>query len=333
MNLFVSINGIDVSGFVIGQLLGNESNSNLIDISVTDEAGSKSDKVELTLVRDGNIPPPPKGAEILVMLPNAQGMLMPVGTFYSDAPTTRGNKKDGHQMRISGTSANMGGSLKEKRTQSYSNTTVKKVVEIIAGRHSLEPVVGDSLASIAVLHKDQTNVSDMHFLTEWAKDLGAIFKPTQRKLLFVEKGTTKSATGIPLPAVMPLATQIIDYEWEGSQRDEYKMIKAAYHDQDGATRLYEVAGEGEPSYTLSKSYPGKDEAKRAADAALKEGVAGAEKAKITIIGDASALAEGAITLPPLQPELAGSWSIRKVVHNVRKAVGYTSKLDLERVRS
>ncbi len=203
----------------------------------------------------------------------------------------------------------------------------------IAGRHSLEPVVADSLGSIQVPHKDQTNVSDMHFLTGWAKELGATFKPTEKKLLFVEKGTTKSASGLQLPAMMPLATQIESYDWEGGQRDEYKSVKAAWHDQDGATRQYEMAGEGEPAHTLPKTYPDKEGAKRAADSALKEGVAGAEKAKVTIIGDASARAEGAITLPPVQPELAGSWSIRKAVHSVRKGAGYTSKLDLERVRS
>ncbi|KZL19709.1 MULTISPECIES: contractile injection system protein, VgrG/Pvc8 family [unclassified Pseudovibrio] len=332
MNLFVSINGKDVTGF-LQNLLSDKSASTLIDIQVDDEAGGKSDKVTLKLVRDHQIALPPKGAQIIVSLPNAAGLLMPMGIYYSDAPQTFGSKQGGHLMTLCGTAADMGGSLKEKRTQSYDSTTLKKVVEVIAGRHSLEPVVSKSLASISVPHKDQTNVSDMHFLTEWAKELGAIFKVAHDKLMFVEKGTTKKASGAQIPPLQPLATQIISYEWSGAQRTEYKTVKAAYHDQDQATRLYAEAGSEEPVHTLCKTFASKAEAQKAADAALKDGIAGAQTARVTIVGDASARAEGAILLPPVQPELAGAWSIRRVTHSVRKGVGYTSKLDLERVRS
>ncbi|SDR07346.1 contractile injection system protein, VgrG/Pvc8 family [Pseudovibrio sp. Tun.PSC04-5.I4] len=332
MNLFVSIDGNDVTGF-LQNLLSDKGASALIDLQVDDEAGGKSDKVTLKLVRNNQIALPPKGAQIVVMLPNAAGALMPMGTFYSDAPKTSGSKQGGHLMTLCGTAADMGGTLKEKRTQSYDSTTLKKVVETVAGRHSLEPVVSKNLASIAVPHKDQTNVSDMHFLTEWAKELGAIFKPIEKKLLFVEKGTVKSASGASLPVLKPVATQILDYEWQGSQRTEYKAVKAAYHDQDKATRLYAEAGSGEPVHTLCKTFASKAEAQKAAGAALKDGIAGAETASVTIVGDASARAEGAILLPPVQPEMAGEWSIRKASHGVRKAVGYTSKLELERVRS
>lgn len=100
----------------------------------------------------------------------------------------------------------MGGSLKEKRTQSNDNTAVKKMVETIAGRHSIEPVVSKNFAAITVPHRGQTNVGDMHFLTEWAKKLRAIFKVAEKKLLFVEKGTGKSGSGGALPVQKPVAT-------------------------------------------------------------------------------------------------------------------------------
>lgn len=91
--------------------------------------------------------------------------------------------------------------------------------------------------------------------------------------------------------------------------------------------MYAEAGAGELVHTPCKTFANKAEAQKAAGAALKDGIAGAETAKVTIVCDASARAEGAILLPP---ELAGEWSIRKASHSVRKGVGYTSKLVLRR---
>ncbi len=322
----VWIAGHNVSGYIMNAL----GKGRLGSITVTDRSGGESDTVDMSLVRDNSIPIPPEGSPISVSLGYITAIL-PMGDFVSDEPETRGDGSGGHLMEISGSAADFTGPFKEERTESYDNKTVREIVSTVAGRQGRAPVVGQKVGAIKIPHIDQTQESDMHFLNRLADDLHATFKPMKDRLIFVDRGTTRSASGKLLFPIQPSGPAILDYHWRGARRGDVKSVKAYWHDQDEATRKEVTAGSGEPVKTLKRTYPTEAEAQRAAEAALKDGEASIEKASVMLIGNPAIRAEGRLVLPPVQPELAGAWTIQEAAHEISDS-GYQTGAELERVR-
>ncbi len=329
MNLYASVAGKNISSYLTN-LMGR---GRLMDLTITDEAGGKADKVSLTVARDATMNPPPEQSVMIFALPDASGMLRPMGTFYSDKPKTSGSKSGGHKMSLTGTSVNMAAGWKEQRTDSYDQKTVGDIVRKIAKRQGVQPVISKALDKLKIPHKDQINVSDMQFLTSWAKDLGAFFKVREGRLLFLDKGSARNASGAALLPVKSIGIDIEDYSWTGGKRGKYKCVEAHWHDQDKATRTPEKAGSGTPKLTLKKIFPNKEEAKRAAQEALRDASVQDDKLTVTVPGNASVRAGGEYIIPPfIHKELTGSWYIAKAVHKVSKKGGYKVTMSLERKR-
>ncbi len=57
---------------------------------------------------------------------------------------------------------------------SWHDVTVERVVSAIAHRYGLKPQISEMLMDIEIDHADQTEESDMSFLTRMAEMLGAI---------------------------------------------------------------------------------------------------------------------------------------------------------------
>lgn len=325
----VVVGGVDISSYLVSQL----ERGKLVSVEVTDNSGKEADSIEIEIVRDGTIPIPEKGTEITCECGYLKPGRRSIGTFFSDQPRTNGSKSGGHMMTISGTAVDMSGPLKQQRTESYDKMTVGEIVKNIAGRNNLIAAVAKSIASTKIPHIDQTQESDFNFLTRLADDLGVSFKPKEKRLLFTERGTATSASGLSFPAILFPAAQVLDYAWQGAERENFKSVKATWHDQGKATRQSYIAGSGEPQKTLTRTYPTQEEAERAADAFLKDGTASGETASVTLVGNQNVFAESKITLPliPEAPELAGSWSVQVARHRLDDG-GYTTPVDLERER-
>ncbi|EFO30919.1 putative bacteriophage late control D protein [Roseibium sp. TrichSKD4] len=320
----ISIDGKPVSSAA----LNKAGFGRLISATITDNSGNEADTIEFTIVRDPSMALPPVGAEIIGEFGYLETGRESLGMFFLDKPGSSGSTS-GHTMRLTGTAADMSGSLKEQRTKSYDRKTVNAIVQEVAGRNGLTPRVSGSIGSITIPHIDQTQESDMNFLTRLAGDVGATFKISDKDLLFVDRGTTKTASGIQLPAIELPRT--ISYEYEAGERENYKSVKATWHDQEAAKRQEVVVGSGSPQKTLTKSYATKDEAERAAKAALKDGNASGERLKVTDVGNTAILAESKLTVPALVPEIGGDWTVQRAVHQISTS-GYTTEAECERVR-
>lgn len=78
--------------------------------------------------------------------------------------------------------------------------TVERVVSAIAHRYGLKPQISEMLMDIEIDHADQTEESDMSFLTRMAEMLGAITTVKSGNLLFIMPGGGVNAQGQPLPS-------------------------------------------------------------------------------------------------------------------------------------
>ena len=155
----------------------------LLSLRVTDEAGYQSDAVEIQLDdRSNKIALLRKGVKLDVALGYEEIGLAAMGLFAVDEIELNG-PPDAFTIRAK--AADMRGSLKQHKTRSWDQTTIGSLVAAIAAEHGLESRVGETLASVAIEHIDQTEESDLNLLTRLSKQYDAVAKPAGGSLLFV----------------------------------------------------------------------------------------------------------------------------------------------------
>lgn len=149
-----------------------ELSDRVISISLTDNRGFDADQLTLELDdTDGSVALPPRGAELSFWLGWMGEALVYKGIYTVDEVA-----HDGPPDRITVTarSADFREEFNVKREVSWHDVTVERVVSAIAKRYDLTPQISDLLMDVEIDHADQTQESDMSFLTRMAEMLGAI---------------------------------------------------------------------------------------------------------------------------------------------------------------
>ena len=298
----------------------------LLRIVVTDNSGDDSDEVEIELDdRDYAIEEPRRGASLTVYLGYKDAPLVLLGKFVVDEALPEGPPD---RFIIRGKAADMRGGLKAPRTRSWRDTTVGAIVSQIASDQGLQPAVASGLASRPIVHRDQTNESDMHFLTRLGRDFGAVAAPKNGRLVFAPAGAATAASGTPLTGVTLKRSDLIDWKGVAADREDFGSVKARWRDRAQARTLYETAGEGEPVKTLRHRYPTQAAAKAAADAEFARLNRVSGGVEITLPGRADIAAQTPITLTGLRPSLNKQWIATRVEHQVEfGGSGFTTRVE------
>ncbi len=297
----------------------------LLCLTVSDEAGYTSDTVQIKLDnRDGAISMPRTGAELEVYMGFKEIGLSKMGLFVADDVSISGPPDS---MTINGHAANMRLSLKAPKNRSWHKKTIQTIVSTIAGEHGLSPVVSPELGAILLGHIDQTEESDLHFLTRVAIDHDAVAKPIENRFLFVPRGQAKSASGKKLPAITLKRADLINWTMTAASRGKYQSVKAYWHSLDDAERMPLIVGNGKPCYTISGSYPTPEQAKKTAQARFDQLQRGTAKLALTTNGNPQIAAECALTVSGING-LEGDWTVKSVEHEL-SADGYQCRIDCE----
>jgi len=91
---------------------------------VSDEAGFKSDQVEITLDdRNNAIELPLPGAHLVVFMRYKKTFLVPMGIYTADEVVAKGPPDT---VTIRGKAANLGGSIKEQQPRNWDEKTSRK---------------------------------------------------------------------------------------------------------------------------------------------------------------------------------------------------------------
>ena len=161
----------------------------LLSLTLTDEAGYQSDAVSLRLDdREGRIELPRKGAKLEVELGYEERGLAQMGLYVVDEIELAGPPDT---LTIQAKAVDMKSSLKQHKTRAWSNT-IQEIVSTIAQEHGLEPRVDSTLGAIRIPHIDQTEESDLHFITRLGQQYDAVGKPAEHYVLFVPHGQASS---------------------------------------------------------------------------------------------------------------------------------------------
>jgi phage protein D len=307
----------------------------LISAEIVDNEGLQSDTFEMTLDdRDNAVELPPTGAEIKVWLGYKETGLRFMGMYIYDEvdidgpPDTLTLKAKAAHVGNSATLKGFNAALKEHKTRSWHEKTLGEIVTAIATAAGYEPGVDPELGGELIAHIDQTNESDLNFLTRLAEQRNAVAKPSGGALLFVPRGLAKSVSG-KIPETVKLhRTDLTRWSMNIADREAYQSVEAVWHDLDSAEQIPFTVGNSPPVKKLRGTFATLDEAGRAAQAELDRILRGAAKPTFTLPGNPLLAAECAAEVSGLRKELCGTWSVTKATHSFNNN-GYSATIECE----
>lgn len=300
----------------------------LISLRITDEAGWQSDTVELTLDdRDRRMALPRHGVQLTVFMGYEGDGLVRMGLFTVDEVLFSGMPDT---ITIRGRAANFRNTLKEQKTRPWEQITIGDLVKTIAREHELEPVTSDQLKDKLLDHIDQTEESDLHFLSRLAKDHDAISKPIENRLLFVPRGEARSASSKPMPIIPLNRSALSSYNFTIADRGKYEAAIAHWHDATtGKTSPVRVGpADARPVYTLKGLHPDAEAAQAAAKAKLQALKRGQATGNLTLPGRLNITAETRLSLSGIKDRINGDWIVTRAEHEL-SSQGMVTRLSIE----
>ncbi len=344
----VRVDGSDVSGTLRPRLM---------HMTITDNRGFSADTIEIAIDdSDGKLAMPRRGATLQASIGWQGGSLVDKGTFKIDEVEHNGAPD---VLTIRGKSADLRGGMNKLRERSWHFETIGAILEQLAARYGLTPNVGETFKGMVIDHIDQTNESDLAFLTRLATEQDAIATVKSGRLMFIKAGNGTTASGKPLPAITITRQDGDQHRFSVADRDAYTGVTAYWQDNKAAekkkievkrkrkTKPKEerplppgvvvnkkenelLVGDSENVKELRHVYASQSNAMRAARAEWEKLQRGVAEFQITLAkGRPELYPEQPTTVRGFKPQIdEADWLLTQVVHDLTDQ-GYTNRLQLE----
>lgn len=306
----------------------------LQSLSLSEKRGGEADQLDIVLDdTDGKLALPKPGALLTVELGWKQGRDVSIGltmkgTFKVDDVQHSGPPDT---VTLKARAADFTSKIRNRREQSWKNTTLGTVLSDIAGRNTLTLRVAADLAAIAVPALSQSRESDLAFLRRLGRNHDAVATIKDKHLIFARKGAGVTAGGNSLPGLSITRRSGDRHTYCRQTREEQKGVTAHWHDKKGAKRKKFTVGEDDGAKRLRKIYHSEAEAKRAALAERDRCKRSPATFDYTLsLGRADAYPEQRVTVSGFKPEIDGTtWLVSEVTHRLDKNGGFTTALKME----
>ena len=300
----------------------------LISLNITDETGLVSDKAEILLDnRDSILEIPETGANLQISIGYEDKTLNLMGSYIVDnielmSPPLK--------MRIIAKASNtkiknLNSKIRSPKSKSWHEHSLIGIITKIAKEHQFEALIDEQFNEIYIKHLDQTDESDISFLSSLARDHDAFIKFIEGKLIFVKKGTGTSITGKKLPIIEISENEITNWNLNISDRGKFGKVKAKWHNFTSGKEETVSFGSDEPAYSMRYTFATADRANQAVKAKLDEFQRGVKKLNISIAGNPVLSAESKITIPDIKYLKDKEWIINNVTHEISDQ-GYISQI-------
>jgi phage protein D len=313
------VNGQDITGKV---------NPRLENLTLSEGREGAVDTLELTLAdHDGQIALPRKGATIELQLGWRGQPLVDKGSFEVDEVEHSGAPD---QISIKARSADMKRKLRQRTEKSWHDTTVGTIVQAIAARHGLAPRVDGALAATKVEHIDQTNESDLHFLSRLAKLHDAVATVKKGHLLFLPINGTKTSGGAALGSMHITRAAGDQHRYHSAERGAYSGVRAYWSDPNQAEKRSVLVGSEEDEKRLKDTYGSEADAMAAARSEQQRMERGKATFELTLaLGRPELMPQTPVTVVGFKPAIDGTeWLVVKVTHSLGDQ-GLTTRMELE----
>ncbi|MBB6191496.1 hypothetical protein FHS51_001723 [Sphingobium wenxiniae] len=317
-----------------GKDLTDRLRPRLISLSLSEKRGDEADELDIALHdSDGLLAIPKEGALLRVSLGWRQGRdvtigLVDKGSFKVDDVTHSGPPD---VIRIRARSADFTSEIRNRREQSWHETTLGTVLSDVAGRNGLTPRIASDLAAVAVPSISQSRESDIAFLRRLGRENDAVATVKDGHLIFARKGAGAAASGKALPSLTLTRRNGDGHSWQRQKRDGQEGVTASWHDKGAAKRKSTTVGKKDGAKKLRKIYADEDSARRAASAENDR----LKRAPATLdlklaLGRPDAYPEARVTVAGFKDEIDGAtWLITEVTHSLDKGGGYVTALKME----
>lgn len=313
---------------VNGQDITAKVNPRLINLTLSEGREGAADTLELTLAdHDGQLALPRKGATIELQLGWRGQPLVDKGSFEVDEVEHSGAPD---QISIKARSADLKRKLRQRTEKSWHDTTVGAIVQEIAARHGLAPRVGGALAATRVEHIDQTNESDLHFLSRLAKQHDAVATVKKGHLLFLPINGTKTSGGAALGGMRIARASGDQHRYHSAERGAYSGVRAYWSDRNQAEKRSVLVGSEEDEKRLKDTYGSEADAMAAARSEQQRVERGKATFEMTLaLGRPELMPQTPVTVTGFKLEIdATPWLVVKLTHTLGDQ-GLTTRLELE----
>ncbi|WP_404487150.1 phage late control D family protein [Pseudomonas sp. HT11] len=303
-------------------------NERLLEWEHTDMAGFTSDQVKLTLDIEGLEGLPSLGGRIGLRIGYRESGLVDKGRFKI---TQRTPSLFPLRLVLVATAAPFDEpEFKKRRTASHGPISLGALFRQLTTRYGFSPRVAPDLEGEHIPHIDQTNESDMAFLTRLANRFDAVAKPVDELYVLGRKGQTKSLSGKVLPVVPLSITRdnrpgdraFITASFTQTSRATYLGAQTSWWDAAaGKQRVVQVGIA--PFKVVTQRYQNEAEARTAAEGEMRR--VGREGMQVNVICPGNPLfgAEGLLLLDESWPDfMRGRWSIKTVTSSGKRSESY-----------
>ena len=311
-------------------------NKRLISWQHIDAAGIESDQLILTLDLEGLDGLPDLGGKIGLRVGYLESALIDKGQFVI---TRRTPTLFPLRLTLVATAAPFSAAdqtgFKQRRSVSHGPTTLGALFRQLTSRHGFSPRVAPDLALIKIEHIDQSNETDMGFLTRLAYLYDAVAKPINELYVLARRGQAKSLSGKVLPDIKLSVTTnnrpgehaFIAATLDETSRAKYQGCKTSWWDAAAGKVRIEESGIA-PFKTVRQRYHSADEARAAGEGEVRRMMREALKVKIDCPGHPGLSAEGLILLDTTWPDfMRGRWSIDKVTASGSRQNSYRCSIE------
>ena len=304
---------------IAGSDVTNAVSDRVISIKVNDEAGQKSDTLDVVLDdRNNALSIPTARTEMQLWLGYDDGDLNYMGRYTIDEVALKTNPDT---LTVRGKASDSSPEFKAAKTRSWHQRTIGEIVSTISAEHGLTPAVHVDYAERLIEHIDQENESDAHFLTRLGKLYGAVAKPADGRLLFIPEGAGLSTSGQPLGTATIEKDEITSLSATIKERGQFSGVITRYRDKE-TNREVEVETTEEwqtrlgpaPVFRDKKLYTSRDMAEQAGKAQLDRLRGGTVQIDFTMPGRPDIFAERPIQLEGFRDPLDGEWIVKTVTH-------------------
>ncbi len=305
----------------------NVINRFLMNWQLVDAAGHQSDQLTLTVAAPSLDSLPVEGEQLGFSwgdVVNGKENLIDKGQYTITRITP---KLWPHQVTIVATAAQFQVAdqteFKRRRSQTWENTTVGAIFRELVNRHNLSPRISSDLDGIAIQHIDQTDETDMAFLTRLARKYDAVAKPIDKLYVMGRRGQLKSITGQSLQPVtfslpennQPTSSSFINASVDFPSRRRFSGVWGFWLDQNTGEEKKVSVGEF-PFKRLTQRFESEAIAKQQCESELRKLSRTGSSVRLDVPANPHLTAEGLIELNDTFPVyMMGKWSLDKVVTN------------------
>lgn len=224
--------------------------------------------------------------------------------------------------------------FKERKSASFGPTTLGTIFRELTSRHGFSPRIAPDLDAIQIDHVDQSNETDMGFLTRISRQYDAVTKPVNDLYVMARRGQIKSLSGLSLPVVTLSVTKgnspndrsFINATLDEESRVKFKGCKTVWWDGASGKECVVETGTA-PFKKVRQRYQNEAEAKAAGEGSLRKIKREEMKLQIECPGNPGLAAEGLIELDDSWPSfMRGQWSIDQVTANGSRQQSYRCSL-------